>query len=89
MTNLLSNLYERSPVLFFSVLSLTWLMSIDGMRFIFRGTRDYLVMTLNCAALAARVAATIAALAALFSGTAFFVTLAAWVGGVRPFKRRV
>ena len=59
--------------------------SISGMRLVFRGSRDFLHVTLGKHRFAARVAGSLAALALLFSGVAVVVTFVAWFGGASPF----
>jgi hypothetical protein len=78
-----------SLLVVFIIAALSFLMGIDGMRFVFRGTRDHLVNTQGCSTLAARIAASLAALAGLASGVAILITAFAWIGGVRPFSRRL
>lgn len=62
-------------------------MSIDGARLVFRGTRDYIHVTLEKRATAARFAGFVAAVLLFFSGWAPLVTLAAWFAGVPPFGK--
>lgn len=71
----------------FLVVGLVVLMSVDGMRLVFRGTRDYIHTTLGKSKLAGRVAGTVAAICLLLSGWAFVLTLVAWIGGVRMFGK--
>lgn len=63
------------------------LLSLDGMRLVFRGTRDYISSTLDANPLGARVAGSAAAIILFCSGLAFLVTLAAWIAGVKPFGK--
>ena len=73
-----------TPLLPFVLGALLLLSSLDGMRIVFRGTRDYLSSSLSVNARAARLAATLAAASCGATGMAALVTLLAWVGGVRP-----
>jgi predicted phosphohydrolase len=69
------------PFLFGAFLLLS---SLDGMRIVFRGTRDYLSSSLSVNARASRLAAALAAVSCAATGVAALITLFAWVGGVRP-----
>lgn len=64
--------------------ALLLLSSLDGMRIVFRGTRDYLSSSLSVNARASRLAATLAAASCAATGAAALITLLAWIGGVRP-----
>lgn len=65
------------PLVVFGVVLLA---SFDGMRFVFRGTRDYLHAQ-GSALLAARIAGALAALSALLSGAAVIISIIGWVSG--------
>ena len=62
-------------------------LSIDGARLVFRGTRDYIHVTMGKRPTAARFAAFIAAVLLFFSGWAPVVTVVSWFAGVAPFGR--
>ena len=77
--------YEMIKLLWPFILGVVmYLASIDGMRIVFRGTRDYLSATLSVNARASRLAATLAAVSCGVTGVAALTTLVAWIGGVRP-----
>lgn len=75
------------PLLQFLLVGVLLLMSIDGMRLVFRGTRDYIHATLGKSKLAGRIAGTVAAICLFSSGWAPVLTVVAWIGGVRMFGK--
>lgn len=63
------------------------LLSIDGVRLVFRGTRDYLTSSLSVNQRASKFAGTAAAVGCGVTGTAVLITLAAWIGGAHRIGR--
>lgn len=62
-------------------------LSLDGCRLVFRGTRDYIHVTMGKRPTPARAAATVAALVLFFSSWAPLVTIVSWFAGVPVFAR--
>lgn len=81
------NLPTDNPVILGVIFVAYWIMALDGMRFVFRGARDHMI-GLGSSRLLARVGAAIAAIALFYSGAAPLVTLAGWLGGIRPLRAR-
>ena len=63
------------------------LLSIDGVRVVFRGTRDYLSSSLSVNQRASKFAGTAAAIGCGVTGMAALITLAAWIGGEHRIGR--
>ena len=63
------------------------LLSIDGMRLVFRGTRDYINVTMGKSLLIGRICGTVAAVCLFFSGWAPILTIVSWLGGVKPLGK--
>jgi hypothetical protein len=63
------------------------LLSIDGVRVVFRGTLDYLSSSLSVNQRASKFAGTAAAIGCCVTGMALLITLAAWIGGAHRIGR--
>ena len=63
------------------------LLSIDGVRVVFRGTLDYLSSSLSVNQRASKFAGTAAAIGCGVTGMAALITLAAWIGGAHRIGR--
>jgi len=63
------------------------LLSIDGVRVVFRGTLDYLSSSLLVNQRASKFAGTAAAIGCGVTGVALLITLAAWIGGSHRIGR--
>jgi hypothetical protein len=63
------------------------LLSIDGVRVVFRGTLDYLSSSLSVNQRASKFAGTAAAIGCGVTGMALLITLAAWIGGSHRIGR--
>lgn len=63
------------------------LLSLDGVRIVFCGTRDYLASTLSVNSRASRFAGVVASAGCGVTGMAALVTLAAWIGGQHQIGR--